>query len=346
MFSTNKRQALRCLGSHLAGFALALGAMALSPRVAEAHATNPPDGSADLWSAWTLDQIVLAGFVTLVGGYTLAIVRLWRRAGIGRGIAPWEVASFSAGTAAFLLAMVWPLDALGEVLFSAHMAQHIVLTAVVPPLLWLGRPVILLWSLPRCLRRKIGALLQARPVRKFWIWAPLPLPAFVLEGAVLWGWHAPVAIEAALANEAIHAAMHLSFFVGGLLFWHALAHAGRRHGAGYAETAALSFLTMMHTGLLGALLTFAPRPLYLAYGDSPLAWGLTPLEDQQLAGLIMWVICGTIYIVAGVLLLAAWIRQVERRSASATFMSGYKPGSPAFGVDRSNAAAHPRSESG
>ena len=173
----------------------------------------------------------------------------------------------------------------------------------------------------------------------------LPFPAFVIEALVLWGWHAPSAIEAALENGAIHAAMHFSFFMGGLLFWHALAHAGRRQGVGYAETAGLSFLTMMHTGLLGALLTFAPRPLYLGYGDSPLTWGLTPLEDQQIAGLIMWVICGMIYIVAGIVLLAAWIRQFERRHASVpSILSQYRPGissAPLGGADRS-----PHSEQG
>ncbi|MAU95484.1 MAG: hypothetical protein CMP81_06295 [Fulvimarina sp.] len=321
--------------------------MVLSPRFAEAHAANPPEGPADLWAAWTLDPIVLVGFVAIVAGYALGVGKLWRRAGAGRGIAPSGVASFTAGMAAFSVAMVWPLDALGEILFSAHMAQHIVLTAVVPPLLWLGRPVILLWSVPRQLRSHVGAWLRIRPVRTLWTWMTLPLPAFLLEGAILWGWHAPGAIAAALENEAVHAAMHLSFLVGGLLFWHALAHAGRRRGTGYAETAALSFLTMMHTGLLGALLTFTPRPLYLAYGDSPLAWGLTPLEDQQIAGIIMWVICGTIYIVAGVLLLAAWLGQIERQNVSApSFLSEYESARPALRLARSDVRPYPKSEPG
>ena len=335
----------RRLGMYLASVAVFFGALTLLPRLAEAHMASSPEGPADLSSAWTLDPIVLAMFVVIAAGYAVGVGQLWRRAGIGRGIAPWKVASFAAGMASFFLAMVWPLDALGEVLFSAHMAQHIVLTAVVPPLLWLGRPVILVWSLPPRGRRVVGALLRARLLRKLWNWMTLPFPAFVIEALVLWGWHAPSAIEAALENGAIHAAMHFSFFMGGLLFWHALAHAGRRQGVGYAETAGLSFLTMMHTGLLGALLTFAPRPLYLGYGDSPLTWGLTPLEDQQIAGLIMWVICGMIYIVAGIVLLAAWIRQFERRHASVpSILSQYRPGissAPLGGADRS-----PHSEQG
>ena len=110
--------------------------------------------------------------------------------------------------------------------------------------------------------------------------------------------------------------MHASFLAGGLLLWETLAHAGRRRTAGYPVAAASSFLTMLHTGLLGALLTFAPRPFYTFYGDLPPAWGFTLLEDQQLAGLFMWVVCGMIYMVVALWLIGAWLHEIERQNAA------------------------------
>lgn len=294
----------------------------LSTRPALAHAESIPAGPEDLWSAWSLDPFLLAGFAAAFLAYGIGVGRLWQRAGPGRGVAYWEVASLTTGMAVFFLAMIWPLDALGEVLFSAHMTQHVVLTAVVPPLIWLGRPVAMLWILPAAARETAGGWVGASPVRRGLRWLTHPVPAFLLEAVVLWGWHAPAAIDLALRNEAVHWAMHASFLVAGMLFWRALAYAGRKRASACLETAVLSFLTMMHSGVLGALLTFAPRPLYLVYGDRPLAWGLTLLEDQQLAGLVMWVICGTIYIVAGVALLATWFRDLERQNPSAGSFAG------------------------
>lgn len=290
--------------------------ISLSPRPARAHAATLPAAPEGLWSAWSLDPFLLAGFVAAILAYGIGVGRLWRRAGPGRGVAFWEVASFVAGMAVFFLAMIWPLDALGEVLFSAHVAQHVVLTALVPPLIWLGRPGAMIWILPPAARERVGGWIVVSPVRRGLRWLTHPALAFLIEAAVLWGWHAPAAIDLALRNEAVHWTMHASFLVAGLLFWRALAYAGRKRASACLETAALSFLTMMHSGVLGALLTFAPRPLYLVYGDRPRAWGLTLLEDQQLAGLVMWVICGTIYIVAGVVLMAVWLRDLERRHPS------------------------------
>ena len=249
-------------------------------------------------------------------GYGVGVHRLWRRAGYGRGVGRWQVASFAAGMVALVAALISPLDEFGEALFSAHMAQHIILTAVAPPFLLLGRPLVIIWSLPARARVAVGAWIRYGLLPGLWRWIARPVVAFIIEALVLWGWHAPGAIHAALENSFIHATMHLSFLMGGLLLWEALAHTGRRRAAGYPIAAALSFLTMLHTGVLGALLTFAPRPLYAVYGERPLAWGLTPLEDQQLAGLLMWVVCGMIYIVTALLFLAAWLNELERRNSA------------------------------
>lgn len=292
---------------------VAASLLALHPFPARAHVEIPPAGPDDLWAAWSLDPVVMIVLAGVAIAYAAGVRRLWSRAGPGRGATGWQVASFAAGMAVLAVALVSPLDGLGEALFSAHMAQHVVLTAVVPPLLLLGRPLVLIWALPQRGRAATGVWLRKGLLPRLWRWMALPLAAFLIEAAVLWGWHAPAAIHAALENELIHACMHLSFLLGGLLLWETLAHAGRRRTAGYAIAAAMSFLTMLHSGLLGALLTFAPRPFYTFYGDLPLSWGLTLLEDQQLAGLFMWVVCGMIYIGVALFLIGAWLRDLERR---------------------------------
>lgn len=299
--------------------------VAIRPRSSPAHVDVPPTGPGDLWSAWSSDPVVLTGLALLAIGYGLGVHRLWRRAGFRRGLALWQVASFAAGMTTLSASLVSPLEGLGEALFSAHMGQHIVLTAVAPPLLLLGRPLIVLWSLPRRARLAVGAWIRTGFLPRVWRWMSRPVAAFLIEGAILWGWHAPFAIHAALESRLVHATMHMSFLAGGLLLWEALAYTGRRRVSGYPIAAALSFLTMLHTGVLGALLTFAPRPLYTVYGDAPLAWGLTPLEDQQLAGLLMWVVCGIIYIVTALLLIGAWLHQIEQRSSAGWSSIGSAP---------------------
>jgi cytochrome c2 len=129
---------------------------------------------------------------------------------------------------------------------------------------------------------------------------------------VLWIWHAPGLFQAALASEPVHALQHLSFLASALLFWWALIH-GRQGQMGYGPAVLYLFTTSMHSGALGALLTFAPAPWYPAYGENAAAWGLTAVEDQQLAGLIMWVPAGAVYLLAGLGLFASCLRELERR---------------------------------
>ncbi|MDT7604479.1 MAG: putative rane protein, partial [Acidobacteriota bacterium] len=118
--------------------------------------------------------------------------------------------------------------------------------------------------------------------------------------------------QATLRSEWVHTAQHLSFLVSALLFWWALVH-GRQGLMGYGAGVLYMFTTMVHSGLLGALITFAGTVWYPAYGGLTASWGLTPLEDQQLGGLIMWIPAGLVYIVAGLALFAGWLRESESR---------------------------------
>jgi cytochrome c oxidase assembly factor CtaG len=129
-----------------------------------------------------------------------------------------------------------------------------------------------------------------------------PLPAWSIQAIVLWAWHAPILFDAALESEAVHIAQHASFLGSALLLWWSVFGRGSRRPDG-ASLASL-FTTMIHTGALGALLTFAPHPWYAHYGGG---FGLSALEDQQLGGLVMWVPGGVAYLAAALAIVGSWL---------------------------------------
>jgi cytochrome c oxidase assembly factor CtaG len=266
-------------------------------------------------SWWTWEPYTVALLALSAGLYAAGLFRLWRRAGIGQGIRPWQAACFAAGWLALIAALLSPVDALGGILFSAHMAQHELLILVAAPLMVLGRPLApTLWALPGPARETAGRWSQAPAFAAFWRRLTAPLAVFLLHGLALWIWHLPSLYQATLENDFVHALQHLSFFLSSALFWWALIH-GRFGRLGYGAAVLYVFLTSLHSGVLGALLTFAPRLWYPIYAARTSRWGLSPLEDQQLAGLIMWIPAGALFIVLGLGLFAAWLGEAERRVA-------------------------------
>jgi putative membrane protein len=128
----------------------------------------------------------------------------------------------------------------------------------------------------------------------------------------LWLWHAPGLFQAALKSEPIHVLQHLSFLVFDLLFWWTLIH-GRQRALGYGAAVLYVFTTSLHSGALEGFLTFAAVPWYSAYRGNTVLWGITPAEDQQLAGLIMGVPTGALYLCAGLGLFAGWLHALDAR---------------------------------
>jgi putative membrane protein len=264
-----------------------------------------PHGPDALWHAWSLDPLVLVPLGISVWLYGRGLRLLWNKAGRGRGVAFSNALAFYAGAALLFIALVSPLDAFGEMLLSAHMAQHALLVTGAPVLLLLGKPnAVFAWSLPARYKKPFLASRMWRALASVGSVLSRPFCAAILHGLALWGWHAPGAFDAAVANYGMHVLEHISFFGTAVLFWKALldAHAGRRAGASLGA----AFATLMHSGLLGALITLAPYPLYTWYRGRTEPWGLSALEDQQLAGLIMWVPMGIVYLGA-CLTLAAWL---------------------------------------
>jgi putative membrane protein len=224
-------------------------------------------------------------------------------------------------------ALVSPMHPAGEVLFSAHMLQHELLMLIAAPLLVLGRPLIpFLWGLPPGWRRRAGLLSKPRWVQATWNAFTSPFIAWLIHGVALWAWHVPRIFEATLDSDLVHSLQHFSFLASALLFWWALL---RRRNAGmeYGAAVLYVFTTAIHSSILGALLTFSSVVWYPAYSATTSAWGLTPLEDQQLGGLIMWVPGGIVFVAAGLALLRAWIDESERRvlaGENAALLAGAK----------------------
>ena len=306
------RPARRPLDNLARRLALAVAALAISPLRAWAH-PGEPIAPHDLGSAWSWDAGTVIGLAAAALLYGAGSRELRRRSARAGRLRARQRLAFWAGWTLLAVALVSPLHALGGALFSAHMVQHELLIALAAPLLVAARPgPALLWALPSGGRRTLGAAARTRPLRAAWRALSHPLTAFLLQAAALWTWHLPGPYQATLRSDVAHAAQHASFLVTALLFWWSVLHAaGGRRGSG-AAVASL-FLTTIHTGALGALLALAEQPWYPSYGRSAWAWGLTPLEDQQLAGLVMWIPACLAYVVAALWIARHWLVEPRRR---------------------------------
>lgn len=240
----------------------------------------------EIWSAWNGDP-------ALIGALCGAAVAAWMGGGAGRG-------KLLLANAVLAIAFVSPFCALTSALFSARAAHHLVVIAVAAPLI--------AWAIPYPQTRlsRVGFELVEKPYRgrvpvSIWLldfarslldtngsggvsrFSLSLAPTFIAATATLWAWHVPGFYTAALTETWLYWLMQLTLLGTATLFWRALFTAP-------APQALIAIAaTVGQMGLLGALLTFAPEPLYLHHFVAPVAWGLTPLADQQLAGLIMWV---------------------------------------------------------
>jgi cytochrome c oxidase assembly factor CtaG len=256
------------------------------------------------WHADDWYVLVLLAFALL---YLVGLARLWQRAGIGHGVNLASAMAFAAGWGALAATVLTPLHEIARIAFSLHMVEHEILMVVAAPLLVLARPMpVFLWALGRSASHGIQQAATSRIVRVPWSWISPPLPATLIHAAALWLWHLPGPFEDALAGEGMHALQHACFLLSALLFWNAVLSVSPRRAAALPSAAAL-FATSVHSSLLGALLTFSPRLWYPGAADPYSICGLTRWEDQQLAGLVMWVPIGLIYLAASLWMLSRWV---------------------------------------
>jgi putative membrane protein len=267
---------------------------------AHAHGGHPhfvdAESLVDLWLAFAL---VSTGLLYAHGVFRLArSARTHRRHIVGCAI------SFTVGWGVLAAALLSPLAGAAEQLFSAHMIQHELLMVAAAPLMVLGAPLaVWTWALPPRWRQRVAAPFHERHVRNIWCAISTPFAATLLHAVAIWMWHVPALFERAEASVAVHTLQHCAFLFSALLFWWTLLKPARDDARLGAAVVCL-FLTMLHTGALGVLLTFSAELWYPVSTAGAGLWGLTPLEDQQLGGLVMWVPGGLPYVIAALLLAA------------------------------------------
>ena len=267
-----------------------------------------------VWTRWNFDPELILPVALLTGLY-LRGLRVWRDR--SRDHPHWRTACYLLGMALLLAAVETPLDALAEHHFSAHMIQHELLMMFVAPLILLGAPTTpVLRGVPRVVRRRLVRPVARRREAAF-AWRALthPLTALAAFTAILWAWHlAPGWYDAAVRDGLVHDAQHLSFaLAGALIWWCVIDPRPLRARLGYVGR--MGFLVVASTpkSFLGALIVFAEEPLYGFWNDAPPILALTPLEDQELGGILMWVPSQMMFLLAVGLVFAVWARKSEER---------------------------------
>jgi len=256
---------------------------------------------------WELAPSLFIGAALVIGLYCYALGPYHRRNYPDVPIKTGQTIAFFCGVPIMLLALISPLDALGDdYLFSAHMLQHLCLTTFGPPLLFVGTPE---WMFERLLENKL-----IYRMAKVLVWAPL---AFVLYNADFLLWHIPPLYNATLENETIHIFEHMTFIAFGILsWWPILSRSSKLPRLSMGGQVLYIFLMGMPAVLLGAGLTFMP-PLYHPYTQDPIVWGISHIVDQQLGGLIMWIPVNLFYIAIVSGLFIRWMQQQEAKQIAA-----------------------------
>jgi putative copper resistance protein D len=288
-----------------------LGIVLPGPALAHGAAAPAPSFPGVLLE-WRLEPVVLAGLV-------LAAVTWWllaRRVAGGHPAHPyprWRQLAFLGGLAAIAIALISPIEAYGGELFSVHMLQHLLLELVAAPLLVLGAPATMaLRAAAPTVRRWLLAILHSRVVSVI----SFPVLGWVAFTAINWGWHFSTLYDQALETPWLHDVQHLTFLGAALLFWLPIIGADpARWRLPHPVRLFYLFLAMPQNSFLGIALMSAPTSLYPHYLTNSRTWGPSPIVDQSIGGMLMWVGGDIVFLVAMGLVVAAWVRAEDRRTA-------------------------------
>jgi putative membrane protein len=250
--------------------------------------------------SWSLEPQIVAGIVLAAGLYAVGWSRLRRRGHGHFRLSVWRAVSFGLGLLAVALALLSPLATFDELLLFIHMIQHLLLVIVAAPLIWLGAPLLpVLWALPLGWRKAIGRLFRSRsPIHAVFHFLTKPAVAAAIYVVILAVWHVPAFYDAAQGRTALHDLEHTAFFAAALLYWWPVVHpTGGRRRLGYGAGVLYIVPALLEGNLIGALITFSSEPLYQTYARAPRLFGLSVIQDQQIAGLLMWVIGGLLLLI-------------------------------------------------
>lgn len=307
-FSASARKSAGLIGSTHFLLPAEAGAAAdgsFSPDVfALCLATLPATEPNQIWTSWSLSPAITLPLLVISALYCLGARTSRTNAFPSR----FQRYCFAAAIGCLVIALISPLCRMAASLAWAHMVQHVLLVVGAPLLLVLSNPSdTLLNGLSGSLRKRMKVSGQYRAAVRPHLWL---LIGFVLYGASIWFWHIPAAYQGALLNTGVHLIMYANLLVVSILFWHWIFETHRISDAASGLAAMLLFFTFLHTALLGLLLALSPQVWYPLMAGGK-AWNLSPLDDQRLSGLIMWIPMGGVYFVAALALLSKLLRGSE-----------------------------------
>jgi cytochrome c oxidase assembly factor CtaG len=307
-------RAARPTASAVAVGGVVAGAALARPVPALAHGPAPaePPTAASLLLSWSFDPLIWLGLIAAVVAWTVAVRRvnaLHPASPVPRA----RTVAFLAGLAAIAFALQSGIERYDTALFSVHMVQHVLLILVAAPLLALAAPITLLLrvSRPDVRRRWILPLLHSRALKAI----THPIVAWLLFAAVMWGTHFSPLFDLSLENPVVHDLEHVLFLVTALLFWWpAVALDPAPWRMPHPARGLYVFLQMPQNTFLAVVILYAASPLYPHYATLDRPWGPSALQDQQIAGGIMWLFGDLLFIAAIGAILAGWMRYEERNA--------------------------------
>jgi putative copper resistance protein D len=284
----------------------------VAPGVVEGHGVvaGPPSSLVDLLLQWSFDPLVQVPVIAIVVAW-IAAVRRVDREHPANPVPRSRSVAFLAGIVALELALQSPIEHYDTTLFSIHMVQHVLLTLVAAPLLVAGAPITLLLRVARSDQRKrwILPVLHSRLVQAL----SFPVVSWLVFAGVMWGTHFSTVFNESLENPLLHDLEHLAYLGAGLLFWWPVVGVDPSPWRmAHPVRLLYTFLQMPQNTFLALAIFSAPEPLYAHYATLQRTWGPTVLEDQQLAGGLMWVAGDLLFLVALMTVVRGWMQQEKR----------------------------------
>jgi cytochrome c oxidase assembly factor CtaG/cytochrome c2 len=280
---------------------------------ASSHARVPPDR----WFQWQFEPIVATSLAVVAALYVLGLYRLSNQIEVRIRPDKPHIGAFFSGILLVFVALCSPIETLADSLFSMHMGQHILLTMMAPPLL--------VWSHPRPVfaaafsdswRERAANAWSAFGLDHLTSFVMHPINVFLLFCGAFVFWHLPIPYLWGLRYETAHVLEHASFLFVALVFWTLIIEPSGKRRLGYGAALLFLTVTVLVSDLPGALMVLSPRSLYPIHADGAAAWGLSVMQDQELAGLIMWIPAGAIYLAAAIWLFVRLLEETEPNELS------------------------------